>query len=545
MQLSNPSGAEACFRRVLVHSPNKASVLNRLAAVLLMQGRADEAEQTCRQAVSLAPDNAEIHANLGNIHAALGHVDAAESCFRRALEVAPGFLGAQLNLGNLYKATHRYTEAEACYLKVLQVNPRFIDMYIGLAECCLGRGEPALALKYYDRALSADPAFLEAHLNKAAACALMHRNADALASLDTVLRLDPGHAAALLNRGLILKRMGEYDQAAHSLAAALKIQPDNRDIQLSLGLLELSRGHYRAGFRMYAARKSVRDKGLAHNTPLPADLAGRHVSLLKDQGLGDEIFFLRFAAGLKARGARISYQADRKISSLLSRVEILDRVLAEGESAGQADYTVSVGDLPYLLGFDEHKPLPQPLKLYEVGERVQSMRDLLREAGPTPRIGITWWAGTRNPEYTLSDRLAYREVPLEKLADAVHDIAGTVVVLQRNPVPEELDMLRAMLRQPVLDASALNDELEDMLALLGQLQDYIGVDNTNMHLATGIGKACRILIPHPPEWRMQVSGVQSPWFPDFRLYRQAADGDWRKALDALRADLVEAHGRQQ
>ena len=219
-------------------------------------------------------------------------------------------------------------------------------------------------------------------------------------------------------------------------------------------------------------------------------------------------------------------------------------MLSEGEPAGYADYTVSVGDLPYLLGFDEHKKIPAPLELHIAGERIPVMRDLLEQAGPPPWVGITWWAGMRNPENTLSDRLAYREVPLEKLAKVVRDIAGTVVVLQRNPVPEEMDMLREMITQPVLDASALNDELEDMLALLGLLQNYIGVDNTNMHLAAGIGKTCHILVPHPPEWRMQVSGEQTPWFPDCRLYRQENTGDWRRALDALHVDLVAVQVKQ-
>ena len=538
MKLSRHVEAESCFRRILVCVPGRADVMNRLAAVLLSQGRAGDAQRICQQAAILSPDSAEIHANLGNIYEAISNMDAAERSYLRAAEIAPGFLGAQLNLGNLYKAQHKFTDAENCYHKVLELNPRFIDIYIGLAECCLGRGEPALALQYYDRALSVDPAFLDAHLNKSVACVLLGRYEDALASLDIVLRLDPKRVEALFNRGLIYKRLGQYEQATCSLSAALEIQPDNLDIQLSLSLMELLRGHYGDGWRLYTARKSIRGKAFVRCKSLPLDLAGSHVVLLKDQGLGDEIFFLRFAAELKARGARISYHADRKISTILDRVEILDRVLTDSEPVEQADYTVSVGDLPNLLGFDEHKPLPRPLILPVAGSRIQTIRDLLEQAGPPPWTGITWWAGTRGQKNTLNDRLAYREVPLKPLVEAVRDTIGTVVVVQRNPVPEEIDILRALIRRPVLDASELNDELEDMLALLGLLQDYIGVDNTNMHLAAGIGKSCRLLVPHPPEWRMQTSGGESPWFPGFRLYRQGATGDWQRALDALHKDLV-------
>jgi tetratricopeptide (TPR) repeat protein len=544
MQVSRPVEAERCYRRLLEQNSQQADVLNRLAAVLQTQRRSDEAVQACLQALSLAPENPEIHANLGNIFSSLGRVADAEDCFQRAIRIAPTFLGAQLNLGNLYQAQQRFAEAEQCYLQVVQANPRFLEMYIGLAECCVGRGEPDRALQYYDKALSIDPAYLQAHLNRAAVCMLLGRCDDGLASLDLVQRLDPGHAGALFNRGLIFKRTGRYEQAAESFAAALESQPGNPDYQLSLSLLELLRGHYRTGWRLYAARKSVRDKGLLRYDSLPPDLSGRKVLLLKDQGLGDEIFFLRFAAGLKARNASITYQCDLKIRSLLEHVDVLDCVLPEGEPTGQADYTVSVGDLPFLLGFAEDDAHPQPLVLPVDRERVQPMRALLEQAGPPPWIGVTWWAGTRSPRYTLGDRLAFREIPLELLIDATRDHAGTFVVLQRSPCKEDLDWLRTKSGRPLLDASSLNDELEDMLALLGQLHEYIGIDNTNMHLAAGIGKACRILVPYPPEWRMQVSGAQSPWFPGFSLYREDASGDWCRAMTRLHADLQQVQGRK-
>jgi len=88
------------------------------------------------------------------------------------------------------------------------------------------------------------------------------------------------------------------------------------------------------------------------------------------------------------------------------------------------------------------------------------------------------------------------------------------------------------------DMSRFNDDLEGMLALLELLDEYIGVDNANMHLASSIGKSCRILVPHPPEWRMGTAGTTSPWFPGFPLYRQSAAGDWSAAIRQLGAGLA-------
>jgi hypothetical protein len=113
-----------------------------------------------------------------------------------------------------------------------------------------------------------------------------------------------------------------------------------------------------------------------------------------------------------------------------------------------------------------------------------------------------------------------------------------MLVLQRQPNPGEIELFSERLGRPAHDLSALNGDLEAMLALLSLLDDYVGVSNTNMHLRAGVGKAARVLVPAPPEWRWMTAGESSPWFPGFRIYRQTNDGGWTRALEQLRAALA-------
>jgi len=163
---------------------------------------------------------------------------------------------------------------------------------------------------------------------------------------------------------------------------------------------------------------------------------------------------------------------------------------------------------------------------------------MLSQAGNGPYLGVTWWAGTKQPTEKLGDRLAHRGVSLQLLAEALRNIDATVLILQRSPEPYEIDEFSGILGRDVVDMSWLNDDLEAMLALLTIIDDYVGVDNTNMHLSAGVGKACRILVPHPPEWRMMAMGKASLWFPGFTLYRQQIDGDWGSAIQQLERDLA-------
>ena len=130
------------------------------------------------------------------------------------------------------------------------------------------------------------------------------------------------------------------------------------------------------------------------------------------------------------------------------------------------------------------------------------------------------------------------EVPLEVLAEAVKVFDGTILSLQRNPEAGETERLAALVGKAVNDASAVNADLEDMLALLSHLQEYVGVSNANMHLLAGLDGRARVLIPNPAEWRWMAQGRVSPWFPRFTVYRQSTDLTWVEAVAQLRADLA-------
>ncbi len=200
------------------------------------------------------------------------------------------------------------------------------------------------------------------------------------------------------------------------------------------------------------------------------------------------------------------------------------------------DITASVADLPFLVGMKSAADIAPPYPLPVEPKRKNSMAARLDRFGPAPYIGLTWRAGTGRPGET------FREVPRGRLAKVLDPVKGTVVALQRNPEAGEIDALSQALGRQVHDFTALNDELEDMLAALSLIDGYVGVANTNVHLRAGAGRTSRVLIPHPPAYRWMARGDESPWFPGCSVYRQRVDGDWGPAFQALIKDLGRAFG---
>ncbi len=54
-----------------------------------------------------------------------------------------------------------------------------------------------------------------------------------------------------------------------------------------------------------------------------------------------------------------------------------------------------------------------------------------------------------------------------------------------------------------------------------------------------VGKASRVRISMPPEYRWMAEGDASPWFRDCKPYRQNLDRSWSDARSRLGADLAD------
>jgi len=259
------------------------------------------------------------------------------------------------------------------------------------------------------------------------------------------------------------------------------------------------------------------------------------VLLLPEQGLGDHLFFLRFAPALRERASSVAFECPAKLLPLLERNGIVD-VSDAAYARSDFDAVLPLGDLPQAI--EEWTTPPA----FPVASRLGAVwRERLAALGPAPYLGVTWRAGTRRgrtPEFALGGEGALdKEIPLEPLGAALREWRGSVLALQRLPLPGEVETISRALGRRAHDLSALNENLEDVAAVLELADEYVGVSNTNMHIRAGLGKTARVLVPFPPEFRWMHAGRESPWFRGFRLYRQDPARAWSVALETLRLDI--------
>jgi len=560
---------EACeaFRKASRLAPKEAHFQVGVAAALALQGKLLDAEALLRRQAQRFPTAPLVWLNLGNVLRDLQCPEAAIDAYRKAAELEPRDPEARNNLGRVLHATGRFTDAEAEYRACLDIDTEHMAARFNLASLTMDVGRLAEAESIWRDIIALEPQNPEPHAFLAAALGHQGRLLEALSSHAAAARCAPGNTKHLAHYGAALMEVGRAAESRRALIHALGRSPDDETPAQLLGNALLAHGALQDGWTDYGLRPAAirfRDKhsklGLSYT--VPADVNGRRICVLREQGLGDEIFFLRYARVLAARGARVSYCAATKITSLLARVPHFAQVVDESAPLPDADIYILLGDLPHALGaapssrlpFSEspREPLmrefaeatriywpavPESIALEPLAESLARMRQKLATVGPPPYIGLTWRAGTPPEQQDSVSWMLYKHIALPDLATAISASGGTVIALQRKPAPGEIETLAQALGRAVHDFTAYNEDLESMLALLALLDEYVGVSNTNMHLRAAVGRNARVLVPAPAEWRWMHSGRSSPWFPGFKIYRQGLDGDWSRALARLARDL--------
>jgi ADP-heptose:LPS heptosyltransferase len=78
----------------------------------------------------------------------------------------------------------------------------------------------------------------------------------------------------------------------------------------------------------------------------------------------------------------------------------------------------------------------------------------------------------------------------------------------------------------------------DSAAIMENCDLVISCDTALAHLAGALGVPNWIALKYVPEWRWFLGRSDTPWYPNTRLFRQAAPGDWDSVFRAMEKELT-------
>jgi tetratricopeptide (TPR) repeat protein len=561
--------AIAGYERVLAKQPRNVHALHRLGLASFRVDRPELSREYLDQALSVAPERADIWEHRGLIAALGGELTAAEAFYHRAMDLAGGTASLHRNLGDCLKLAKRLVEARGHYLEALELEPALHHAVRALAQISTELERYQDAADYWLHAWTLDSTHLTDALELVAALwraqggagidgvlvelrarfagdasalqqvafALngVERFKDAISVATEGLGVDPHNGWLHHNASFAFNMLGDFPAMyAHAVEAA-RLMPDHPSMQFNLAAAQLRAGDYENGWKQYRWHEALPENHDLVRPPYPEwqgeRVTGRRFLLVGEQGLGDQLQFLRMAEWLHRRGAQVDVWVEAPLSEVARN--------AAGVHAAWT--TAPPGPYDYwcrMLRMPEHMKLDMPMLPLATSylraepaqvQRWQNRLDAICAAdarGPLgKRVGIVW-AG--NPAYGL-DR--YRSIPLREWLPVLQQTGLQWFALQKGEAQNE-----AVAWHADIGMHRLGPEIgtfADTLAILQSLDLVITVDTAVAHLAGACGTPVWVLVPTFTDWRWMTERDDSPWYPSARLFRQRELGRWDTVLDEV------------
>jgi Flp pilus assembly protein TadD len=486
-----------------------------------------------------------------------GRFAESETCSREALRLRPDDVDVLNELGAAVWRQGRAAEAEAIFLRACEVEPNDFRILNNLGLALYDQGLIDEAGDYYRRALQSKPDAFDARMNLGILLSDQGKLDDAMEWLRAAQELRPGSTEILQNLAMNLGRQGRSRDAIEYYERALRLQPDDADTHLNLACALLRAGEYQRGWREYEWRlKTDKHPGYRINRPLwnGEDIHDRTILLHTEQGFGDSLQLIRYAALAKKRAGHVFVLCQTPLLKLVARCNGVDMAFEYGSFEPNCDLHAPLLSLPAIFGTTlETLPAQVPYLVTDKwlvdhwGAELDKATALDRgdgtlaeigsvstDRGRPFRIGIAWQG---NPAHR-NDR--WRSFRLAHFAPLAELPGIRLVSLQTD---HGLDQLKAADRRfPIIELPGRRcQDFMETAAIMTHLDLIITPDTALAHLAGGLGLRVWTGLCTVDEWRWLAGRDDTPWYPTMRLFRQTTIDDWdgvfRRMTDALKGEL--------
>lgn len=525
--------AETLYKRLLADHPGHPAALRGLGVMAMRRRRLDEAIDLLRRAVAAAPAHPDLHNDLGSALGEAGRSEEAVAEFRRALELRPNRAEVHGNLGVALQRLGKVEESIAAHRRAVELSPRSAGALTRLAAALMRQDKLDEAGDLLRRAISVKPDLAEAHGRLGNVLRLQGKLSEAMLALRTAIRLRPNYPEAHVHLGLACLDVNDAQGAVESFGTAVRLKPDYTEAHWNYGLSLLLAGDWARGWTEYEWRRPLKhDPQRRRDAPIPlwdgSDPRGKTLLVHTEQGFGDTIMFIRYAASLAERGAKVAVQCRPELKRLVATVPGVIAAAGPGDKLPECDAHVALMSLPAIFGTtQETVPGPVPFIVPDAQETERWRRQLANDQARL-KVGLVWGANPK-PLPTRTSTLA-EFAPLAQVNDvSFYSLQKGEHARQAANPPKGMTMVDLTF--------GLND-FADTAAFIANLDLVITVDTSVLHVAGALGKPVWILLPHVADWRWMLDRDDSPWYPSAKLFRQTRAGDWAEVMQRVAQDLA-------
>ncbi len=531
------------FEKSLALDDKNITTLHNYALLLEKLDRNEDAIQYLDKVLAMNAKYEDAYKNKANLLKKIGKLDAVIDNYQASVLNITNSADLYFRLANQLRDMGLKQEALVAMTQATRLDAKHSRAYNYLGNILLDLNQVGEAVSSYQQAIAVNPKYANAYSNLAVAYLALNQYQEAVSACDSALALNADLPATQTNRANALQNLHRFDEAVSAYQKVIKSHNNYFAARLNLGLLHLLLGDYAQGLTYFEARWQ------STQIPIPIDIrckplwlgkepiAGKTLLLYHEQGYGDTIQFVRYAALIASKGISKLYLIINKplfnlITDSLNKLPNAESivVLTDKSSLPQFDLQCPLMSLPLAFG-TEVTSIPADVPyLFANQTLVQKWQARLSEKTSTkPKIGLAWSSTSAH----INDK--NRSIPLCLLAQ-LFKLDVDFHCIQKEIRPEDD---AAFATSNIQSHQAHLTNFSETAALIHEMDLVICVDTSVAHLAGALGKHVWILLPFVPDFRWLLTREDSPWYPTARLFRQPKVGDWQSVIDDLQIALVD------
>ena len=459
-----------------------------------------------------------------------GDYDRSIEIYQEILEIYPKQVELLVEFGFALNKANLYDEAIDKYKDALKLNPSFLPAIYNLGIAFSNNKDYQDAILQFSNAIKIQPDIEDFWFARALALIRIYEFKDALHDLDEILKFNPNHYHSIFQKGMIYASLNQSDKAMkyYLQAQANSDQKDN-EISFRIALLLFKDRKFDEGVRYWISRSKLIDRYEFFDDEKFESISNKKPLLIhRDQGLGDELLFLRLIEKLCSDGFDITYVCHDKLYDLLRLNFKRIKVVCEGESSQYLNnkkyQKITIGTV---LGL-----VHNPLSYAQNCKKFITQEYKIKENNQKTRIGISW----RSKNEAIGD---YKSYKLEILAPIFDNSKYEFINLQYGDVNDEINEVNNKFNIKIYKEETLDitNNISDLGSLIESCDFVITCSNITAHVAGWLNKPTFLLLPKDYGklwyWYHQ-NKTFSEWYPSINIINQNKSGDWSNMVEKIK-----------
>jgi hypothetical protein len=259
-------------------------------------------------------------------------------------------------------------------------------------------------------------------------------------------------------------------------------------------------------------------------------LNGARILLHAEQGMGDTIFFGRYATRVaKEFGGKPILWVQNSIVEVARTIEGVEQVIGESGPLPPIDTHLPIMSLPRVFNTSlETVPNKVPYIRTDPARSAHWKKEFAQRTNKF-KVGLVWEGGPFQPENFLRSASLAAYAPLAEVPNVTFFFMqkGGAEVQVKNP-PAGMDFM---------DLGPFIKDFSDTAAMLENLDLLISIDTSVIHFAGALGKPVWMFMAYSPGHMWMYNREDTPWYPTIRIFRQPAFKDWATPVARVKAEL--------